>query len=161
MRITLLIVYLFISAQTRAADKLLFEKRDKVEALLGAPVHQVERARASLPTMDVQRFSKDGREYVIYFEADRADRVIVSKQDGTTFTDHEIAELLLSNKSFNDWSQWKLPNRRAWVSGGKIGPFYALVSSSGRSLELITDGYLRDLATHVWLDSTEPEAERP
>ena len=162
VRNLLLIVCVFTASHTWGGEKLLFAERDTVVASLGSPVQRVEHPRAARPTMDVQQFRKEGREYIIYFETDRADRIIVSKQDGTTFSDKEINELLLPNKSFNSWSRWDLPDRRAWISDGKIGPFFALVSSNGRSLELITARYLRHITRQEWLDSTEPlQAKQP
>jgi hypothetical protein len=159
MRI-ILATCLFVAFQTSAADKLLFEERAKIIALLGPPVERVENARAPLPSMDVQRFRKEGWEYVIYFHTDRADRIIISKQDGTALSDEEILPFLVPNKSFNGWGHWNLLHRRAWISEGKIGPFYALVTTADRSFELITDRYLRNLARHVWLESTEPRNEK-
>ncbi|HEX8310487.1 MAG TPA: hypothetical protein VF614_04155 [Chthoniobacteraceae bacterium] len=143
------------SLRAVAADKLLFELRDTLVSALGAPVDRVDNPRATLAGMEVHRFRRDAWEFVIYFDGDRSHRVIISKQDGSTMDHQEIARFLMPNKSHNSWREWKLPDRRAWVSEGKIGPFYALVASDSRALELITYRYIVDLGRQVWLDSTE------
>src|SRR4029077_12288204 len=97
---------------------------------------------------------KDGWFYLIYFDGAFSHRVIITKQDGTAITDKEVTTFLTPNKSYNEWSEWKLPDQRAWVSNGKIGPFYASLTKDTRKLELLTYRYVVDLGLQSWLDST-------
>jgi hypothetical protein len=136
--------------------RLIHEKREDFVTRFGNPVERVEKPRAALHGMDVQRFRKDGWEYVVYFEKDVARRVIVSKESGEQLSDAEIAEILLPNGYYSSWNLWTDPSRRAWRSGGfKAGVLYAVVSNDAKALEFVTTVYLDKLGQEVWLDSVD------
>lgn len=135
--------------------KLLYEHLENIEPWLGKAEESVNHAPASLPFSDVRRYTKDGFNVIVFFQDKCVYRAIIIKQDNTELSDKEIGNWLGPNRCYNAWSTWDYwPQQRAWVSGGKIGPWYALVANKGRSLELLTYDYMVALGRQTWFEST-------
>ena len=125
-----------VSAEPRS---LAGETRERLVAALGKPLNEGRHDARVSEEGEIAVFQKEGWEFKVRFEKDRADRVKVSRLDRAILSDQEIRRFLPSIHGYATWQVWSGTSRRAWVfKGGKHPTYYCVVAEDARSLLLVS-----------------------